>query len=78
MNRAPTSPIDFLPLCSALKIQAEGPGQFKQNHSITSFQHGVLESRFTWMFPEASLRAWILAIHAGMTNIGIFIFCGRA
>jgi hypothetical protein len=23
---------------------------------IASFQHGVLEPRFTWMFPKASLR----------------------
>ena len=29
-----------------------GLGQFKQNPSIPSFQHGVLEPRLTWMFPE--------------------------
>src|ERR1700740_320667 len=39
--------------------------------SIASFQHGVLESRLTWMFPEASLRTWMPAIHAGMTK---FVF----
>ncbi len=30
-----------------------GPGQLKQDPSITSFQHGVLESTLTWMSPEA-------------------------
>jgi hypothetical protein len=45
-----------------------GLGQLK-NLSITSFQHGALESRFTWTFPDASLRAWMPAIHAGMTVI---------
>ena len=55
-----------------------GLGQFKQNPSITSFQHGVLESRLTWMFPEASLRTWMPAIHAGMTKLCIFMFCRRA
>jgi hypothetical protein len=44
-----------------------GLGQFKQSLSIASFQHGVLEPRLTWMFPEASLRIWMPAIHAGMT-----------
>src|SRR5215471_11025781 len=39
----------------------------KQGHSIASFQHGVLESRSTWMSPEASLRIWMPAIHAGMS-----------
>ena len=34
-----------------------GLGHFKQNPSIPSFQHGALESRLTWMSPEASLRA---------------------
>jgi hypothetical protein len=29
-----------------------GLGHFKQNPSIPSFQHGVLESRLTWMSPE--------------------------
>jgi hypothetical protein len=37
-----------------------------------SFQHGALESRLTWMSPEASLRTWMPAIHAGMTKICIF------
>ena len=48
-------------------------GQFKQNSLIVSFQHGVLESRLTWMFPEASLRIWMPAIHAGMTNLHFHI-----
>jgi hypothetical protein len=60
------------------KFGARGSGQFKQNPSITSFQHGALESRLTWMSPEASLRTWMPAIHAGMTEDCIFIFCGRA
>ena len=41
---------------------------FKQNSSTASFQHGVLESRLTWMFPEASLRTWMPTIHTGMTH----------
>jgi hypothetical protein len=36
--------------------------------SVASFQHGALESRLTWMFPEASVRAWMPAIRAGMTT----------
>src|SRR5262249_53960079 len=42
-----------------------------------SFQHGVLESRLTWMSPEASLQSWMPAIH-GMTKISTFILYGRA
>ena len=42
--------------------------------TMASFQHGVLESRLTWMFPEASLRTWMPAIHAGMTKFA-FSFC---
>ena len=48
--------------------ERRGLGQFKQNSSSVSFQHGVLESRLTWMFTEASSRTWMPAIHAGMTN----------
>ena len=33
-------------------LKMRGSRQFQQNLSITSFQHGVLESRFTWMYPE--------------------------
>jgi hypothetical protein len=29
-----------------------GLGHFKQNSSIASFQHGVLESKLKWMSPE--------------------------
>ena len=54
-----------------------GSGQFKQNPSITSFQHGALESRLTWMSPEASLRTWMPAIHAGMTKISISFSVGE-
>src|SRR5437667_144275 len=39
----------------------------KAKLSTSSFQHGVLESRLTWTSPEASLRIWMPAIHAGMT-----------
>jgi hypothetical protein len=39
---------------------------------------GGLESRSTPMSPEASLRAWMPAIHAGMTNSGFsFFVCER-
>jgi len=41
-----------------------------KQRSIPSFQHERLESRSTWMSPEASLRIWMPAIHAGMTNAG--------
>jgi hypothetical protein len=40
----------------------------KQRASVPSFQHRGLQSRSTRMSPEASLRAWMPAIHAGMTN----------
>jgi hypothetical protein len=53
-------------------------GQFKSNPSIASFQHGMLESRLTWMSQEASLRNWMPAIHARMTMICIVMRCGRA
>jgi hypothetical protein len=55
-----------------------GLGHFRQNPSISSFQHGVLESRLTWMSPEASMQTWVPAIHAGMTKICTLMFCGRA
>jgi hypothetical protein len=58
--------------------ESRGLDQFKQNPSIASFQHGVLESSLIWMSPEASVRAWMPAIYAGMTKICIFVFCGRA
>ena len=46
----------------------EGPRSLQaESFSVASFQHGALESRLTWMFPEASLRAWMPAIHAGMS-----------
>jgi hypothetical protein len=42
-----------------------GLGQFKPKPLIASFQHGVLESRLTWLPPEASwsLDASILWRH---------------
>src|SRR5262249_30673403 len=42
--------------------------QVKYKPLIVSFQHGVLESRLTWMSPEASVRTWMPAIQAGMTE----------
>ena len=59
------------------KTASKGLDQLK-NVSITSFQHGLLESRFTWMFPDVSLRGWMPAIPTGITVICIFVFCGRA
>src|SRR5215471_1235796 len=41
---------------------------YTEKFPIASFQHGVLESRLTWTSPDASLRVWIPAIHAGMTE----------
>jgi hypothetical protein len=38
-------------------------------HGRTHSQQGLLESRFTWMFPEGILADWMPAIHAGMTMI---------
>jgi hypothetical protein len=64
--------------CSFENTGWRGLGQFKQNPSIPSFQHGVLESRPTRMSPDASLRIWMPAIHAGMTKLCIYMFCERA
>jgi hypothetical protein len=36
--------------------------------SVSSCRHGVPEPRFTWMHPAASLRVWMPAVHAGMTD----------
>src|SRR5262245_35397982 len=41
---------------------------YTEKFPTASFQHGVLESRLTWTSPDASLRVWIPAIHAGMTE----------
>jgi hypothetical protein len=55
--------------CAPLKIWGGGTSvTSSRDRSIASFQHGVLESRFTRTFPEASLRTWMPAIHAGMTK----------
>ena len=54
-----------------------GLGQFKQSPSIASFQHGVLESRLTRMSPEASLRTWMPAIHAGMMKSAFLLSVGE-
>jgi hypothetical protein len=60
------------------KIRGGGaPVSLKQNPSMASFQHGVLESRLTWTFPDASVQIWMPAIHAGMTKICIFMFYGE-
>jgi hypothetical protein len=37
-------------------------------YSSMSFRHGLREPRFTRMFPDASLRTWMPAVHAGMTD----------
>jgi len=42
-------------------LQAEPP---QLRHSSME----CLQSRFTWTFPEASLRIWMPAIHARMTK----------
>ena len=57
-------------LLARLKLRSGGASfDYKAEESLDwSFQHGVLESRPTWMSPEASLRTWMPAIHAGMTN----------
>jgi len=44
---------------------------------IASFPHRVLESRFTRMFPETSLRTWMPAIHAGMTKSHFLFSAGE-
>ena len=41
---------------------------FGEYSSISSFRHGVPEPRLTWMCPDASLRTWMPAVHAGMTD----------
>jgi len=45
--------------------------------SIASFQHGALESRLTRMSPDASLRTWMPAIHAGMTKCAFSFSVGE-
>jgi hypothetical protein len=66
------------PFVSSLKIRnRRGLRQFKRYPSTVSFQHGVLESRLTWMSPDASTRTWMPAIHGGMTKIGFFTFAGE-
>ena len=64
-------------VCSFENTGRRGLDQFKAEPSIASFQHGVLESRLTWMFPDASLQTWMPAIHAGMTKICIFCSVGE-
>jgi hypothetical protein len=51
-----------------LKTPPGGAFRSVQESLITSFQHGLLKSRLTWTFPDASVRNWMLAIHAGMTK----------
>jgi len=41
---------------------------FSEYSSMSSFRHGVPEPWFTWMSPDASLRTWMPAVHAGMTD----------
>jgi hypothetical protein len=48
-------------------------GHFKQNPSIASFQHGMLESSSTWTSPKHPANP----IHAGMTKICIFMSAGE-
>src|SRR5262245_42975720 len=63
------------PLCAYLEIPAmiffengwRVFGRIQAGARPRHSSHGVLESRLTWMSPEASLRAWMPAIHAGMT-----------
>jgi hypothetical protein len=43
---------------------------------MASFQHGALESRFTWMSPEVSSRTWMPAIYAGMTMMTMISIFG--
>jgi hypothetical protein len=40
---------------------------FSESSLRSSFRHGGLEPRFTWMSSDASLRTWMPAVHAGMT-----------
>jgi hypothetical protein len=57
--------------------KVEGLGQSWCDSPIPSFQHGVLESgrhRCLRRIPHT----WMPAIHAGMTKLSIFMFCGRA
>src|SRR5215831_10796539 len=73
------------PLCAYLEIPAmiffeNGWRVFcriQAGARLRHSSHGVLESRLTWMSPEASLRAWMPAIHAGMTASDFFVVYGR-
>ena len=49
---------------------------FGENSSVSSFRHGVPEPSLTWMSPDASLRAWMPAVHAGMTDaVSVIVSC---
>jgi hypothetical protein len=50
------------------KGMLERLGQCRQTGAIASFQHGMLESRLTWMSPTISCGPWIPAVHAGMSE----------
>jgi hypothetical protein len=41
---------------------------FDEYSSMSSFRHGLPEPRFTWISPDAFLRTWMPAVHAGITD----------
>ena len=78
VKQPPSNSFSLRPLRSPLKIRAGRASVTLAEPSIASFQLEYCESMLTWMSPEASLRIWMPAIHAGMTNRQIFILPGRA
>ena len=55
------------------KIRYEAPS-VQAETLVTSFQHGVLESRFDIDVSGGIRATWMPAIHAGMTKIYFFMF----
>ena len=56
----------------------KGLGHFKQNPTIPVFPAWSAGIQVDMDVSGGILRIWMPAIHAGMTKLSIFMFCGRA
>jgi hypothetical protein len=78
MQNSPIRQIRLTGVHSFENTGRRGLGQFKQNPLdcvIPAWSAGI---QLDMDVSEASLLAWMPAIHASMTKICIFVFCGRA
>jgi len=75
-----SSVISFSSALPPLKIQDQGAsvGSSIESLPIASFQHGGREPQAHMDVSGGIPAAWMPAIHAGMTKISIFMFCGRS